>query len=77
MRAAILSILCGNAATAMFSTGGVENKRIRFKYQIERALSGSGDMVSFDDEFWAYAQDQSSTVVWSDYSLIPKSCMIL
>jgi len=77
MRATILSILCGNAAAAIFSAGGVENKGMRFKEQIERALSGSGDMVSFDDEFWEWDQEQSTSVAWSDYSLIPKSCMIL
>lgn len=43
--------------------------------QYERALSGSGD-IEFDDDFWAYDADQSLDVVWDDYSIEPKKCMI-
>ena len=76
MRAAVLSILCGSATAAVFSTVGGENKRTRYNEQIERALSGSGD-TSFDDDFWNFAQDRSMDVVWDNYSINPKSCMIL
>jgi len=84
MKSALLSILCVDAAAAAaaaavakLETGDVGNKGMRYKDQLERALSGSGDMVSFDDAFWEYDQDQSSSIQWSDYSIIPKSCMIL
>ncbi|KAL3816857.1 hypothetical protein ACHAXA_005135 [Cyclostephanos tholiformis] len=85
MKAAILSILCVDAiavavavaVAAKFSTENGGNEGMRYKDQIERALSGSGDMVSFDDAFWGYDQDRSSSVAWSDYSIIPKECLIL
>jgi hypothetical protein len=76
MRAAVLSILCGSATAAAFSAGRAENKMMRYNEQIERALSGSGD-ASFDDDFWNYAQDRSMDVEWNNYSINPKSCMIL
>jgi len=68
MRAiSIASLLIGiNAAGAV--RGGEE------QHQFERALSSSGDM-SFDDDFWAY-DEGSMSVMWDDYAMIPKTCMI-
>jgi hypothetical protein len=45
-------------------------------FQYERALSGSGDVMSFDDDFWSYDQGSMDTY-WADYAIMPKKCMIL
>jgi hypothetical protein len=54
---------------------------IRYKesssQQHHRDLEGSGDGISFDDDFWAYDADKSMDVAWTDYSLKPVKCMIL
>ena len=63
-----------NAAAATFTRGGVETRT--YKDQFERALSGSGDMMSFDDDFWSYDVGSMETY-WADYSMMPKKCMIL
>mmetsp|Transcript_3107 Transcript_3107/g.6437 ORF Transcript_3107/g.6437 Transcript_3107/m.6437 type:complete len:375 (-) Transcript_3107:337-1461(-) len=72
MRATNLLSLFGGVAAAASLTRGDDNRI--FKEQSERALSGSGDM-SFDDDFWAY-DEGSMDVVWDDYSVEPKTCMI-
>jgi len=59
----------GSAAATKKQTRKFVEKR-----QFERALSGSGD-IEFDDEFWGYDQG-SMDVVWDDYSIEPKKCMI-
>lgn len=46
------------------------------QHQFERALSGSGDVMSFDDDFWSYDQGSMDTY-WADYAIVPKKCMIL
>jgi hypothetical protein len=44
---------------------------------MHRLLSGSGDMISYDDDFWAYnANGVSEDIVWSDYNLKASKCMI-
>jgi hypothetical protein len=79
MKFALLCILSVDVAAAVgdLATDNVGITGMRYKDQMERALSGSGDMVSFDDAFWEYDQDQSSSIAWNDYSIIPKSCLIL
>jgi hypothetical protein len=81
----LLSLLVGRTtATAASSTrGGVaaagsDANEIVYKdhHQFERALSGSGDVMSFDDDFWSYDQGSMDTY-WADYSIVPKKCMLL
>ncbi|KAL3765822.1 hypothetical protein ACHAWU_002617 [Discostella pseudostelligera] len=81
----ILSLLVGRtAANAASSTRGASAggdaaaNEIVYKdhHQFERALSGSGDVMSFDDDFWSYDQ-RSMDTYWADYSIMPKKCMIL
>jgi hypothetical protein len=82
----LLSILLGSAATAAaLSTRGAadeaanaQTKTVVYKdqHQFERALSGSGDVMSFDDDFWSYDQGSMDTY-WADYAIVPKKCMIL
>jgi len=62
------------ALTAASVVAG-ESTGFRYKDQIERDLSGSGDAVSFDDDFWAY-NDGSMQTYWDDYSIKPLKCMI-
>ncbi len=81
----LLSILFGNAATAAaLSTRGeageaayAQTKKVVYKdqHQFERAL-GSGDGMSFDDDFWSYDQGSMDTY-WADYAIVPMKCMIL
>jgi hypothetical protein len=59
----------GSAAATKKQTRKLVEKR-----QFERALSGSGD-IEFDDDFWGYDQG-SMDVVWDEYSINPKKCMI-
>lgn len=70
MRATTILSLLGTAAAAASNHKKVAYKREQF----ERELSGSGD-ISYDDDFWAY-DEASMDVVWDDYSLMPKKCMI-
>ena len=63
------------AALAAASAVAGESTGLRYKDQVERALSGSGDMVSFDDDFWNY-NDGSMDTYWDDYSIKPLKCMI-
>ena len=70
----ILPLLVGRTAASFSGNGAGEGKRVVYKEQFERALSGSGD-ISYDDDFWAYDQG-SMDVVWDDYSIDPKKCMI-
>lgn len=81
----LLSLLVGRtAANAASSTRGASAggyaaaNEIVYKahHQFERALSGSGDVMSFDDDFWSYDQGSMDTY-WADYSIMPKKCMIL
>lgn len=51
-------------------------KNYKDQHQFERALSGSGDVMSFDDDFWSYDQGSMDTY-WADYAIVPKKCMIL
>ena len=72
MKAATILTLAagvGSAAAAKKQTRKFVEKR-----QFERALSGSGD-IEFDDDFWGYDQG-SMDVVWDDYSIEAKKCMI-
>jgi hypothetical protein len=88
MRSALLlsAVLCisGNAVVAATMSGDSSSLRhsevIRYKEsssEQHRDLEGSGDGISFDDDFWAYNADQSMDVAWTDYSLKPVKCMIL
>jgi hypothetical protein len=88
MRSALLisAVLCisGNAVVAATMSGDNSLRHsevIRYKEssssQHHRDLEGSGDGISFDDDFWAYNADQSMDVAWTDYSLKPVKCMIL
>jgi hypothetical protein len=89
MRSALLIsavlYISGNAAVAATLESGDSSLRhsevIRYKEssssQHHRDLEGSGDGISFDDDFWAYNADQSMDVAWTDYSLKPVKCMIL
>lgn len=84
MRLALLllsAVLClGNTAASMDdNSSGGQSVETRYKEssQLERELEGSGDGISFDDDFWAYDADQSIDVAWTDYSLKPVKCMIL
>ena len=84
----LLSLLVGRTtATAASSTrggaaaaaaAGSDANEIVYKdhHQFERALSGSGDVMSFDDDFWSYDQGSMDTY-WADYSIMPKKCMLL
>lgn len=82
MRATIILSIIGGASSSVVasaSSGHVRSetktKRVyKKREQFERALSGSGD-IDFDDDFWAY-DEGSMDVVWDDYSIEPKSCMI-
>ena len=82
MRATIILSIIGGASSSVVasaSSGHVraetKTKRVyKKREQFERALSGSGD-IDFDDDFWAY-DEGSMDVVWDDYSIEPKSCMI-
>lgn len=67
MRATSLLALLGCRTVAAGPPGRI------FKKQVERELSGSGD-ITFDDDFWAY-DDGSTDVTWDDYSIEPKRCM--
>ena len=72
----LLPLLVGTAAassTRKHGSGETGNKRV-YKEQNERALSSSGD-IDFDDDFWAYDQGLMD-VVWDDYLIDPKKCMI-
>lgn len=71
MRGAATALVALTTASAV--TG--ESTGLRYKDQIERELSGSGDMISFDDDFWAY-DDGSMETYWDDYSIKPLKCMI-
>lgn len=73
--AAIIVPLLGGAAAASSSARRGERRMVFNGRQYERALSGSGDM-NFDDDFWAY-DTGSMDVVWNDYSIEPKRCMIM
>ena len=72
--ATLLPLLVGSAAASSGRNHGGESQRVYKREQFERALSGSGD-IDFDDDFWAYDQG-SMDVVWDDYSIEPKKCMI-
>ena len=76
--ATLLSIGCCAATAAAASNVRGQHqkvhKKVVFKEQAERALSGSGD-ISFDDDMWAWDQGDMETV-WDDYSMEPKKCMI-
>lgn len=70
----ILPLLVGRTAASFSRNSAGEGKRVVYKEQFERALSGSGD-ISYDDDFWGYDQG-SMDVMWDDYSIDPKKCMI-
>jgi hypothetical protein len=38
----------------------------------------SGDVISYDDDFWAYNVDLdvSAQTVWTDYNFLPTKCMV-
>ena len=85
MRSALLlsAVLCiGNAVVVTAMDGESSGRSVETRYkessQFERELEGgSGDGISFDDDFWAYDADQSMDVAWTEYSLKPVKCMIL
>ncbi|KAL7539422.1 hypothetical protein ACHAXR_009282 [Thalassiosira sp. AJA248-18] len=81
MRASTILTLLGGAvvssSAASSNTRGKKTERVkqqRRNHQIERALSGSGD-IEFDDDFWAYDVGDMDTV-WDDYAIEPKQCLI-
>ncbi|KAL7547917.1 hypothetical protein ACHAWF_011189 [Thalassiosira exigua] len=74
-----LSLVGGGAAAVAAASPAPrrtkDKETFREEHQSERALSGSGDDISYDDDFWAYDVGSMDTV-WDDYAMEPLTCMI-
>jgi len=77
MRSKTLLSVIGCSSAAVMVSGERSSDRVYKHPQPERELSGSedGEMMSFDDDFWAYDQGSMETM-WDDYSIQPEICMV-
>ena len=68
-----LSILAATAATTQATKLGTFDEP---STNAHRELSG--DVISFDDDFWSYNTDVdvSKQTIWTDYSFKPTKCMV-
>lgn len=77
MRAAIVFATVGTAAAASGNKKMLKTRKFKDQDQMERALSGSGDAISFDDDFWNYDTGDDYSTMWDDYSINPLKCMVM